>query len=120
MAVLVGGLAGCGGSGSLPRSAATQPSLEWRPSGWPPPRATRPALRPQPAKLRRMVAGLLAAGDLSAKQATAILTATAQVETQLALLTPPASENPTSTSTATTGGHPPPKPKGKGKEEGHH
>lgn len=101
MALLVGGLAGCGGSGSLPRSAATllQPrvaAIRVAASAGDPAGARAAA-----AEVRRMVAALQATGDLSAKQATAILAAAAQVETQLALLAPPP-ETATSTITTTT------------------
>jgi hypothetical protein len=117
VALLVGGLAGCGGERSLPRSAATllQPRVA----------AIRVAAstgdpggaRTAAAEVRRMVAALQATGDLRAKQATAILAAVAQVETQLALLAPPPVENPTSTTTtATTSDEHP--GKGRGKDKG--
>jgi hypothetical protein len=114
MALLVGGLAGCAGSGSLPRSAAAllQPrvaAIRMAASVGDPAGAMAAA-----AEVRRTVAALQATGDLSAKQATAILAAAAEVETQLALLAPPAVE--TSTTTATTiDAHP---AKGKGKDKG--
>jgi hypothetical protein len=63
-------------------------------------------------ELRRMVTELRATDDLSAKQAAAILTAAAQVETRLALLAQPASETPTSVTTGT------PPSTGKGKRKG--
>jgi hypothetical protein len=117
MALLGGGLAGCGGSGSLPRSAVTvlQPrvaAIRVAASAGDPAGARAAA-----AEVRRMVAALQATGDLSAKQATAILAAAAQVETQLALLAPPPPppENATSTTTTTTDAHP---GKGRGKDEG--
>jgi hypothetical protein len=69
--------------------------------------------------LRRTVTDLQAAGDLTAKQATAILAAAAQVETQLGLVAPPAAGGPTSTTptTATDGQHPH-KDDGKGNGKG--
>jgi hypothetical protein len=114
VALLVGGLAGCGGSGSLPRSAATvlQPrvaAIRVAASAGDPAGARAAAV-----ELRRMVTDLRATGDLSAKQAAAILAAAAEVETQLALLAPPVPENPTST----TDGQRPGKGKGKGQDEG--
>ena len=129
VALLVGGLAGCGGSDSLPRSAATQlqprvAAIRVAASAGDPVGATAAA-----GELGRMVATLRATGDLTAKQATEILAAAADVQTQLAQLAPPASENPTSTTTgttgtaptaATTGEHPPKgKDKDKGKGKGH-
>jgi hypothetical protein len=118
MALLVGGLAGCGGSGSLPRSAATllQPrvaAIRVAASAGDPAGARAAA-----AEVRRMVAALQAAGDLSAKQATAILAAAAQVETQLALLAPPpetATSTITATTTTTSDAH---AGKGRGKDKG--
>jgi hypothetical protein len=114
VALLAGGLAGCGGSSSLPPAAATQ--LQPRVAAI---RAAASAGDPIGARaaageLQRMVTALRASGDLSAKQATAILAAAAQVDTQLALLTPPVAETSTSTTTATTDEHP-----GKGKGKGH-
>jgi hypothetical protein len=118
VALLVGGLAGCGGERSLPRSAATllQPrvaAIRVAASTGDPGGAMAAA-----AEVRRMAAALQATGDLSAKQATAILAAVAQVETQLALLAPPPVENPTSTTTATTTDAHPGKDRGKDKGGG--
>ena len=121
MALLAGGLARCGGSSSLPPAAATQ--LQPRVAAI---RVAASAGDPTGARaaageLERMVAALRASGDLSAKQATAILAAAAQVDSQLTLLAPPVAESSTSTTTATTPttGEHPGKGKEKGKGEGH-
>jgi hypothetical protein len=117
--LLVGGLAGCGASGSLPRSAATllQPqvaAIRVAAAAGDPAGAMAAAVA-----LRRTVTDLRAAGDLSAEQAAAILAAAAQVETQLALVAPPAAEDPTSaTPTTATDGEHPHKDEGKGKGRG--
>lgn len=112
MALLVGGLAGCGASGSLPRSAATvlQPQVTAiRAAAVEGDRAGAVAAA---VELRRMVTDLRASDDLSAKQAAEILAAAAQVETQLVVLAP---ESPTPQSTSTTAPNAPHRGKEKGK-----
>jgi hypothetical protein len=61
-----------------------------------------------------VIADLRTRDDISAKQASDILAAAAEVEGQLGLLSPPPPEDPTSTSTETGDEHPA-KGKGKGK-----
>ena len=65
------------------------------------------------AELRRVVADLRNTGEISAQQASEILAAGAQVEAQLALLSVPPPETPTSTTT-----EPDDQRRGKGKDRG--
>jgi hypothetical protein len=65
------------------------------------------------AQLRQVVTSLRTTGDITAKQASGVLAAAAQVEAQLALLPPPP-ESPTTTETTDGNGEHPGKGKGKG------
>ena len=105
------GLAGCGGSDALSRPAAAR--LQ------PPVAAIRAAAAGDDrtgataaaAEVRRVVADLQRTGDISARQASEMLAASAQVEAQLALLSDPRPEASTSTTT-----EPEDQRRGKGKD----
>jgi len=118
VALLLLGLAGCGGSDGLSRPAAArlQPqvaAIRAAAAG-----GDRAGAMAATAQLRQIVAQLRTTDEITAKQASDVLAAAAQVEAQLALLSGPPPENPTTSTetTETTGKH---RGKGKGNDNSH-
>ena len=113
LALLLLGLASCGGSDALSRPAAARlqpPVAAIRAAAAADDRAGATAAA---AELRRVVADLQKTGEITTQQASEILAAGAQVEAHLALLSVPPPENPTSTTTEPDGQR-----RDKGKDQG--
>ena len=116
-ALLMVGLAGCGGSDRLSRPAAARLQPQVAAIRAAATSGDRAGAMVATANLRQAVDQLRTTDEITPQQASEVNAAVAEVDAQLALLPPPPPKNPTSTTetTVTEEGPGPGKGKGKGK-----